>query len=148
MGTESTSGDRITMSFGGSVSGQVAGGRDINQTSIQTGSTSSPEVTKEDLAALHAAIEAVKARVLSEAPDEKKSSALERVDELEQAIVAEKPDLSTMQYVRNWFSKNLPKLAGTITGLFINPVVGKIVEAAGDLAAAQFREHFGGNPPS
>jgi hypothetical protein len=42
-----------------------------------------------------------------------------------------------------WFGKNLPTLAGSITGLIIHPVVGKIVEAAGELAASQFRALFG-----
>ena len=44
---------------------------------------------------------------------------------------------------RAWFGKNLPALAGSITGLIIHPVVGKIVEAAGELAASQFRALFG-----
>ena len=38
---------------------------------------------------------------------------------------------------------HLPKLAGAVTGLVVHPVVGKIVEAAGDVAASQFRKLFG-----
>ena len=80
---------------------------------------------------------------MATAPAEQHAAALERIDELEQAVVADEPDLTTLQYVRKWFGKNLPKLAGSVTGLIIHPVVGKIVEAAGDLAVRQFRELFG-----
>ena len=100
-------------------------------------------MTEADLAQLRSAVDEVRARVRAEAPPEQQAAALERVDEIEQAVVAEEPDLTTLQYVRNWFLKNLPKLAGAVTGLVVHPVVGKIVEAAGDVAASQFRKLFG-----
>ncbi len=96
-----------------------------------------------DLAELRRAVEGVKAQIRAEVPPEKQAAALERVDEIERAVVAEEPDLTTLQYVRNWFANNLPKLAGAVTGLVVHPVVGKVVEAAGDLAASQFRRLFG-----
>lgn len=80
----------------------------------------------------------------AEAPPEKKEAALERVQELEEAVTAEKPDLTTMEYVKQWFVKNLPGLAGAVTGVVVNPIVGKLVEAAGDALAAEFRRRFGG----
>ncbi len=142
---DSGSGDDITVSIGGSVQegGQVGVGRDIRQKYVRTHTEGGTGVTDADLAELQRAVEAVKAQIVAEAPAEKRAAALERVTELEEAVVAEKPDLTTLQYVRQWFGKNLPKLAGTVTGLIIHPVVGKIVEAAGDLAARQFRELFG-----
>jgi phage gp29-like protein len=138
------SGDDIRVSIGGSVAegGQVGVGRDISQSYVRT-RNDVPTVTEDDLAELRRAVEAVKAQVVAEAPEDQQAAALERVDELEEAVVADEPDLTTLQYVRRWFAKNLPSLAGTVTGLIVHPVVGKIVEAAGDLAARQFRELFG-----
>ena len=78
------------------------------------------------------------------APPEKKDAALERVDELEEAITAQEPDLPTMEYVKRWFVRNLPDLAGAVTSVVVHPIVGKLVEAAGDALAAEFRRRFGG----
>ena len=137
-------GDDYRVHIGGSVAegGQVAVGRDIEQRYTRV-SQQAPTVTEADLAELRSAVDEVRARIRAEAPPEQQAAALERVDEVEQAVVAEEPDLTTLQYVRNWFLKNLPKLAGAVTGLVVHPVVGKIVEAAGDVAAAQFRKLFG-----
>ena len=63
--------------------------------------------------------------------------------ELEEAVTAKKPDLTTMEYVKRWFARNLPELAGAVTGVIIHPIVGKLVEAAGDGLAAEFRRRFG-----
>jgi hypothetical protein len=138
-------GDNINVKIGGSVhdGGQVAAGRRINQSYTRYEGRSSVVVSEADLAELHRAIQDVKAQILAEAPEEQQAAALGRVNELEEAITAKEPDLTTLQYVRRWFARNLPKLAGAITGIVVHPVVGKIVEAAGDLAAKQFREQFG-----
>jgi hypothetical protein len=145
---DSSSGDDIRVTIGGSVQegGQVGVGRNIRQSYVRTHAEGASAVTEADLAELRRAIEDVKAQIVAEAPPEQQAAALERVDELEQAVVAEEPDLTTLQYVRKWFGKNLPKLAGSVTGLIIHPVVGKIVEASGDLAASQFRQLFGDRP--
>jgi hypothetical protein len=145
MRAERGPGDGIRVHIGGSVTegGQVAAGSNISQSYVRTHTEGAPAVTEADLAELHRAVEAVKARIVAEVPPDEQTPALERVDELEAAVVAEEPDLTTLQYLRNWFGKNLPKLASAVTGLIVHPVVGKIVEAAGDLAARQFRELFG-----
>jgi hypothetical protein len=145
MRTNSGSGDHITVSIGGSVQegGQIGVGRDISQSYVRTHTEGAGPVTEADLAELRGAIASVKAEVLAAAPADQQAAALERIDELEEAVVAGEPDLTTLQYVRKWFGKNLPKLAGAVTGLIVHPVVGKIVEAAGELAARQFRELFG-----
>jgi hypothetical protein len=49
-----------------------------------------------------------------------------------------------MEYVKRWFVKNLPGLAGAVTSIVVHPIVGKLVEAAGDALAAEFRRRFGG----
>jgi hypothetical protein len=74
---------------------------------------------------------------------EKKEEALQKADELQKAVLAGKPDTSTMVNVRNWFVKNLPGIAGTVTGMLVNPIVGKLVEAAGDMAVKEFRQKLG-----
>ena len=145
MSTERGPGDDIRVTIGGSVQegGQLAAGRNISQSYVRTQTQGPVAVTEADLDELRNAVESVKAQIVAEVPPDKQAAALERVDELQAAVVADEPDLTTLQYVRKWFGKNLPKLAGSITGLIIHPVVGKIVEAAGDLAARQFREFFG-----
>jgi len=144
MSTDHSARDDVRVHIGGSVheGGQVAVGQHISQSYVRADSDR-PGVTEADLAELRRAVEAVKARIVAEVPPEQRAAAVERVDELEEAVVADEPDLTTLQYIRKWFVKNLPKLAGAVTGLIVHPVVGKIVEAAGDMAAAQFREFFG-----
>src|SRR5688500_8038519 len=137
--------DDIRVNIRGSVheGGQVGVGRDIALSYQRTHPEGTAAVTAADLAELRRAVEAVKAQIVADLPPDQHAAALKRVDELQEAVVAEEPDLTTLQYVRKWFGKNLPQLAGSVTGLIIHPVVGKIVEAAGDLAARQFRELFG-----
>jgi len=142
MSVDNGPGQNFTVSIGGSVPGQVAIGNDINQRYVRV-QNDVPTVTESDLSELRAAVEALKAQIVAEVPPDQQAAALERIDELEEAVVAEEPDLTTLQYIRKWFGKNVPKVAGAVTGLIVHPVVGKIVEAAGDLAASQFRELFG-----
>lgn len=133
-------GDSIQATISGGVSGQVAVGKNIAQTQV---TTARPEVTEADRAELRQLLADLRAQVAANAPPEAKDAALERVDELGEAIAAKEPDLTTMEYVTRWFGKHLPQMAGIVTGVVINPVVGKIVAAAGDLLAAQFKERFG-----
>ncbi|MDY6877919.1 MAG: hypothetical protein SWK90_17190 [Chloroflexota bacterium] len=142
MNQEQKSGDVIRATISGDVSGQVAVGKEITQT--QAVGVDRPEVTKADLAELQQALAGLKAKVSAEAPPEKKNAALERVGELEEAVTAEEPDLTTMEYVKRWFVKNVPALAGAVTGVVVHPIVGKLVEAAGDAVATEFRRRFGG----
>jgi hypothetical protein len=135
------SGDVIRATISGDISGQVAVGKGITQ--IQTIGVARPEVTDADLAELRQILADLKAKVAAEAPPEKKDAALERVEELEEAVTAREPDLTTMEYVKRWFVKNLPGLAGAVTSVVVHPIVGKLVEAAGDALATEFRRRFG-----
>lgn len=136
---EAQSNDKITATIHGPVSGQVAVGKGIIQISAPGGSARPGE---SELASLRQEFAELRERIETGAPPEKQPAALERLDELEEAITASEPDLSTMEYVKVWFGKNLPGLAGAVTGLIVNPVVGKLVEAAGDVLAAEFRRRF------
>jgi hypothetical protein len=136
---EAQSNDKITATISGPVSGQVAVGKGITQISAPGWAARPSEA---ELASLRQAFVDFRELVSAAAPPEKQPAALERVDELEEAITSSEPDLSTMEYVKVWFSKNLPGLAGAVTGLIVNPVVGKLVEVAGDVLAAEFRRRF------
>jgi len=142
MSEKQGSGDVIRATISGDISGQVAVGKGITQTQIS--GAARPEVTAAELDELRQALADLRARVVAEAPPEQKDAALERVGELEEAITAEKPDLTTMEYVKNWFARHLPGLAGAVVSVVVHPIVGKLVEAAGDALAAEFRRRFGG----
>ena len=135
------SGDEIRATISGDVSGQVAVGKDIEQKQIIG---ARPQVTEADLEAIRQMMADLRAQVAAQAPPDKKDPALERVNELEEAITAEEPDLTTVEYVKKWFAKHLPQLAGAVTSVVLNPIVGKVVEAAGEVAASEFRKRFGG----
>jgi hypothetical protein len=141
-------GDTIHATISGGVSGQVAVGKQIAQ--AQTVGVRRPTLTEADYIELHQVRADLRAQVMTEAPPDKKGAALERVDELEAAVTAKEPDLSTMEYVRNWFAKNTPKLAGAVTSVVVHPIVGKAVEAAGEIVANEFRRRFGreSGPPT
>ncbi len=130
----------VTVNIDGNVSGQVAVGKNIKQ--AQALRAGAPKLTQAELKALAELIAGLKQQVSVEAPTDKKEPALEKVSELEQAITDKKPDVSTMEYVRNWFVKNIPGLAGAVTGLVVNPLVGKLVEAAGETVAQEFKRRF------
>lgn len=124
------------------VSGQVVVGNQ-NTLSQQIGPSAESMVTPAELEELRQQFQQLKQQIQAEASPDKQAAALERVEELEAAITAEKPDLTTIQYVKNWFGKHLPKLTGTLTSIVVNPIVGKLVEAAGEMAAVDFRDRFG-----
>jgi hypothetical protein len=130
----------ITTSIGGSVPGQVAVGQDITQIH-----TSAPvtRVTEAELVTLRQTIDALKAQVAEQAPPEKRAAAVEHLDELHEAVTASTPKLSTMEYVRDWFVKNIPTMAGAITAVVVNPIVGRLVQAGGDTLVADFNRRFG-----
>jgi len=132
-------GDNFQATFGDNNSNIVVGKNNRQQVN----STSS-EVSQADLQQLQALIDDLKRQIVAQAPPDKKDAALERVDELHQEITSQKPELSTFEYVRNWFGRNLPSLLGSVTSLVVNPLVGKVVEAVGGLAANAIKQRFGG----
>lgn len=138
--------ESIRTDIHGNVSGQVATGKHITQSQRIIGNQVG--LTQEELEELRRSFAQLKTQVEAEAPPEKKDAALERVGELEEAVTAKKPDLTTMEYVRKWFLKNLPKLAGVVTTVVVHPYVGKAVEAAGEMAADEFRHRFGAGDSS
>ncbi len=137
MSEEKKAGVFISARIGDVEGSQVAVGSEISQTYVP------PVVTAEEMAQLHRMFAELKTKIEQEAPAEEKEKALERVDELKEAVTAKEPDLTTMEYVKNWFGKNLPSVAGSVVSLIIHPVVGKLVEVGGEALAATFRRRFG-----
>jgi hypothetical protein len=142
MSGKQKSSDVIRANLTGDVSGQVAVGRNITQT--QTVGMARPEISEADLAELRQVLADLKTRVEAEAPPEKRDAALERAEELDEAVSAQEPDLATMEYVQRWFAKHLPGLAGAVTGVVVHPIVGELVQAAGDALVSEFQRRFGG----
>ncbi len=130
----------VTVNIDGDITGQVAIGQNIHQ--AQSLRASALALTEAELKILSELIAGLKQQVSTQAPPDKKEPALEKVSELEQAINAKKPDISTMESVRNWFVKNIPGIAGAVTGVVVNPIVGKLVEAAGETIADEFKRRF------
>lgn len=141
MSEEKKSGDSISATMGDVSDGsQVAVGHHINQTQTHG---APPVVTEVEMAQLRQMFEELKSKIAQEVPPAAQEKALERVDELQQAVTAKEPDLTTMEYVRNWFVKNLPTVAGSVVSLVVHPIVGKLVEVGGDALASTFRKRFG-----
>ena len=129
-------GDDISASISGNVSGQVAVGKNIAQTQ-SVGAAAA--LTDEERAQLGQLFVDLRTQVAAAMPEEQQAPALERIDEFEEALTAEEPDLGTVQYVKRWFVKRLPTLAGVLTGVLVNPIVGKLVQSAGDAAMSQLQ---------
>ena len=141
MNEEKKSGDNISATIGDvSDRSQVAVGHHIKQSQVHG---APPVMTEEEMAQLRQMFEDLKAKIAQDVPPAEKDKALERVDELQEAVTAKEPDLTTMEYVRNWFVKNLPSVAGSVVGLIVHPLVGKLVEVGGDALASTFRKRFG-----
>jgi hypothetical protein len=108
MSKQTQGSDSITSNISGNISGNVAVGKNIFQTQ-NIGAYR--EVTEEDRVALQQLLSTLTNQIEAEAPADKKDAALERVEELKEAITSDKPDLTTMEYVRKWFGKNLPPIS-------------------------------------
>jgi hypothetical protein len=132
-------GDSIQITIGDQARG-VAAGKDVHQV---IGEQSQVRVTEADLATVRELFAELKRQVEAQAPPESKHSAKERVEELEEVVTAKKPDLTTIEYVKKWFDKHLPQLAGAVVSVLVNPIVGKVVEATGEIAANELKRLFG-----
>jgi len=139
---DTNKGDSYSATISGPVTGQVAVGRDISQTQTDLGGAAK-ELSPESLAQLASLFTTLRSDVTASAPAEQRDEALAKVAELEEAIAAEdKPDLVTMDYVRGWFARRLPQLAGAVVSVIVHPLVGQLVTAAGQALADEFHRRF------
>jgi hypothetical protein len=136
MNNNDEGGVRAAIKIGGGVRGQIAVGNNISQ-KMRHDST---PVTDAERAELQALLDDLHAQVATAALAEQRDGALERVDELAESITAAQPEIGTMRYVLRWFHQKIPTLAGTVQKLVLNPLVSRVVGAAGDVAAADFEQ--------
>jgi hypothetical protein len=130
------SGTHIEANIQGSNSGMIAVGQNIQQhEETQNGSQVDPQALLEDWLAQYNALKQM--IQIAQVPDEKKVSALVHAQDLEDNLRSGEPDVTMLEAVKKWFLKNLPALAGTVTGLVVHPLVGKLVEAGGNALASQ-----------
>lgn len=129
----------ISATIGGSATGQTAIGLDITQVH-----TEAAPVSEAELAELRQAIDSLKAQVAEQGPPAQQAEAVQHLEELHKAVTAPKPELSTIESVRNWFVKNIPTMAGAVTTIILGPIVGRLVQAGGDVLAADFKQRLGG----
>jgi len=140
---DKVTGDKIEGHLGDVGPGaQVAIGKDISQTITQT---PIELTTAERLELEHLLAELKNQLARLEIPENKKVIGQELVGQLEKELTKteEPPDASTIKVAGSWLLENIPALAGTLASVFLNPVVGKIVEAAGDIAAEWVQERLG-----
>jgi hypothetical protein len=129
MSTDHSPGDHINVVVTGPVQGEVAVGKGISQQ--QDVGSMQLSLTEAERAELSSLFDNLRNDVSAAVPESERGAALERVNELEQAVVADKPDLTTIEYVKQWFARKLPAAAGLVTSVLIHPLVGAIVERAG-----------------
>lgn len=127
----------ITATIGGTVTNsQVA----IGSANVQTQTVTTSTVTEAELGELRDMFAALKEQVVvADAPAGARVAALAQVAALEEGTLADEPDVSAMRSAGRWLATNLPRLAGSVTGIVIHPIVGKLVGAAGEAIAAELR---------
>jgi len=111
---------------------QIAIGDNINQTHI----------TAADQLQLRQLFDRLVADVEAQAPAEQKVEAVATARELQASLIASPPQLDRTEGAKNWLLKHLPGIAGTLTGTFVNPILGKLVQASGDALAEEFKRRF------
>jgi hypothetical protein len=47
-----------------------------------------------------------------------------------------------MEHVKGWFARRFPRVSATVGAVLLSPIVAKLVEAAGDEFAEEFRRRF------
>ncbi len=99
--------------------------------------------TPEEIASLASAFHALDEKIDQAAADDKKDEARTQAEALKGAVAADKPDVSAMEKAKAWFVENLPALLGAVTSIFTHPLVGRLVEAAGEFTLDRFRARLG-----
>jgi hypothetical protein len=135
MSKDQGSGDRISGVVTGPAQGQVAIGKGIAQ--HQATGSMTMELSDAERGELRDLFAELKHDVARALPQADRDVAIERIDELHEAVAAAPPDLTTVEYVKQWFARKLPVVAGIVASVLVHPLVGSIVTAAGDRVAGQ-----------
>ena len=148
-----------SISIGGSVSGPVivgSGNTTIgnNSGSLNIGSHTETlntwqqanlarVVSPAEIAELAQAFHGLRQSVAEAAPPALADEAAQQAAALQSAVTSPKPDVTAMGNAKAWFAEHLPAILGGVTGLLTNPIIGKLVQAAGEFTVDQFRERLG-----
>ena len=124
---------KFNIKFGNVTQSQIVMG-DYNTVAQKVG------LTPQETAELRSVFGDLRTIGAEQAQPEQRDEALAQAEELERAVVAEQPDPGRIRKVLGWFRDNAPQLAGAVVSVVINPLVGKVVEGAGQAIADQFRE--------
>jgi hypothetical protein len=124
---------KYNISFGNVTNSQIVTG-DYNRVAQTVG------LTPDDVLALRSVFDDLRANVAAGAPPESRQEALAQAAELESALVAEKPDASRVRRALLWFRDHAPQLVGTVASVVVHPLVGRVVEGAGQAVAKHVRE--------
>jgi hypothetical protein len=144
MSNDSTPEYRI--SVGGNVSGQVAAGRTVHQVQhLAVGSGGLDDGERAQLAELIAVLER---EVAEKSPPQLRAEAEEEAEAVRDAVTKDQPDLGRLEFAVRWFVRHLPDVMGAVTSIVISPVLGKLVQAGGDLLVNEFKVRFGHAPGS
>lgn len=103
--------NRISVNITGDVSGQIVIG---NNNEVKKSIAHLP-TNSANMKSLLRLLNDLKFRIQTEAPDDKKEDALEKANELANAIHEKNLYLVDVGYVKKWFEENLPDLVELIT---------------------------------
>jgi len=54
------------------------------------------------------------------------------------------PEITAIEYVRNWFGRHLPGLREAVNRIVFSPILAKTVATGGDVLASEFKRRIGG----
>jgi hypothetical protein len=97
-------------------------------------------LTAAEVADLRSVFDGLRAEVTANAPPDQREEALAQAAEVEASVVAGQLDPGRFKRALAWFRANAPGIAGTVASVVVSPIVGKVVEGAGDAIASRFRE--------
>lgn len=132
MADSDSPGSKFNLNFGDVTQSQFVTG-DYATVSMTVG------LTPQETAQLRDLFDGLRSVVAEQAPAEQRAEAEEHARELEQAVVSEQPDPDRVRVVLRWFKEQAPQLAGAVVSVVVNPLVGKVVEGAGEAIADRFR---------
>ena len=78
-------------------------------------------------------------RSVPDISEDKRNEAIIKAEELNNEIIKEKPELGKIEQLKGWLKDSVPEVAGAVTSLFVNPVIGKVVEKAGGMISERIK---------
>ena len=78
-------------------------------------------------------------RSVPDISEDRGNEAISKADELNNEIIKEKPEPGKIEQLKSWLIDNVPEVAGAVTSLFMNPLIGKVVEKAGQMISERIK---------